>query len=128
MENNSDDSRKSGNKKSAPIGNQVLLYVLAVALGTWVVFVLYHARASVQLTYGQLEELVVQSAGSPNRTTGHVDVTNPNKRGEVRRYSLYRRTASVGRGNGWLDVKGSGIIANGNHAGGSTSANCASGF
>ena len=83
----SSDPRKNGEKKSPPIGNQILLYLLAVGVGTWIVFTLYHARSSVQMPYGKLEELIKQSSGSPGRTVGYVEIQGGTpQQPEVRRY------------------------------------------
>jgi cell division protease FtsH len=82
-----DNQRRSGDKKTPTIGNQILLYLLAVALGTWIVFAVYHARSAVRITYGDFHKLIEQSSASPNRTRGYVEILGGTpQHPEIRRY------------------------------------------
>ena len=86
MDNQSDPSRKSTEKKPTPLGNQILLYVLAVGIGTWVIVMLYSSRATVRLTYGEFEDLIRQSADSPHKTDGYIEVPVSPSTKEKRRF------------------------------------------
>ncbi len=74
MPNNSDTERKPSDKKSAPLGNQILIYLLVVGLITWIVVTLYQYQRIVKINFGDLESLVRESANSPERTVGYVDI------------------------------------------------------
>ncbi len=83
----SENPRRSSEKKTPPVSNQILLYLLAVALGTWIVFALYHARSAVRITYGDFQRLIEQSSDSPHRTEGYVEVVSGTpQHPEIRRY------------------------------------------
>jgi len=67
MEQRNENNRRSGDKKdkkSAPVTNQVLLYVMAVAIGAVFVWLIFKGQSAVSLSYGELVELIQSPGGS----------------------------------------------------------------
>lgn len=83
MEQRNEINRKSGEKKSAPVTNQVLLYLMAVAVGAVFVWLIFRGQGAVSLSYGELVDLVRNE-----QNNGFVEVKKgtPAKR-ETHRYS-----------------------------------------
>jgi cell division protease FtsH len=74
MPNNSENDRKSSDKKATPLGNQILIYLLVVGLITWIVVTLYQYQRTVEIKYGHLDSLVRESPTSPVKKDGYVDI------------------------------------------------------
>jgi len=76
MEQRNENNRRSGDKKDkkpAPVTNQVLLYLMAVAIGGVFVWLIFRGQASVTLSYGELVDLIRRSPSGSiqvERTSG----------------------------------------------------------
>ena len=83
MEQRKEINRKSADKKPTPVTNQVLLYIMAVAVGAVFVWLIFKGQGAVSLSYGELVDLVRNE-----RDNGFVDVKRgtPPKQ-EIHRYS-----------------------------------------
>src|ERR1043166_5127302 len=88
MEKKPDSGRKTGEKKSAPLGNQVVIYLMAVAVGTVFVWLISRGPSTVEIKYGDLKQLVHKMSPGMPKEEQYLDVTtSANGRHEGYRYS-----------------------------------------
>ena len=86
-EHQPNNSRRSSEKRMPPAGNQILLYVLAVGLGTWIAFTIYDSHSAVRIKYGTFERLIKENKNGPEKTIGYVEIDRGTEKiPDIRRY------------------------------------------
>ena len=91
MDKTPHEPQRSGDKKSATPGNQVVLYMLifATTIGFFAFF--FNWQNSVEFDYREFEELVRQSSKDATDTAGYIEINRGNlKNPAIWRYSELR--------------------------------------
>lgn len=86
MDQSHNAPHRSGDKKPSTSGNQILLYMLLIATAAGFFAIFFNWHNSVVFDYREFEGLVKQSAKSPEKTTGYIEIN----RGTEENPSIWR--------------------------------------
>ncbi|MEX0867786.1 MAG: ATP-dependent zinc metalloprotease FtsH [Pirellulales bacterium] len=85
MENRSEQSSK-GDKRPNMSGNQIMLYLLLIGVGTLVVALLLQNKAEVRFSYSELERLIIASNTENPPLQRYIDITPEDEKSKKNSY------------------------------------------